>query len=184
MKRSRNRRNKTESRELILKAASELFRKDGFEASGIDSLMENAGLTAGAFYAHFDSKSQLLEEALDYALNRSFESLTAKLDGLSSKEKIYTVFSRYLSVGHRDQPEKGCALVGLAAELSRQDTKIRQIVAAYIERLANYIAEELTDIPEDERFDRAIQMITSAVGGLLLSRITKGSALSDTFLVS
>ncbi|MCC2679858.1 MAG: acrR, partial [Pseudobdellovibrio sp.] len=44
------------SKERILNVASRLFKKNGFTATGIDQIMEEAGLTAGAFYAHFKSK--------------------------------------------------------------------------------------------------------------------------------
>ena len=49
---------KEQTRAKIVKAAGKVFRRDGFHAAGVDKVMEEAGLTAGGFYAHFASKSR------------------------------------------------------------------------------------------------------------------------------
>lgn len=51
-------------RARILKAASDMFRDKGYDGTGIDALMSDAGLTRGAFYAHFMSKDALFVEVL------------------------------------------------------------------------------------------------------------------------
>jgi TetR/AcrR family transcriptional repressor of nem operon len=55
---------KQESRERIVNAAAELFTRKGFNQVGIDEVMMQAGMTRGAFYAHFNSKIDLYEEAI------------------------------------------------------------------------------------------------------------------------
>jgi len=52
--------------ERILKEASRLFRERGFEKVTVGEIMKAAGLTHGAFYAHFGSKQQLEEAAIAY----------------------------------------------------------------------------------------------------------------------
>ena len=54
---------KEKTRDRILGAAGRVFRRQGYHASGVDTVMAEAGLTAGGFYAHFDSKQALLAEA-------------------------------------------------------------------------------------------------------------------------
>ena len=54
---------KEKTRDRILGAAGRVFRRQGYHASGVDAVMAEAGLTAGGFYAHFDSKQALLAEA-------------------------------------------------------------------------------------------------------------------------
>lgn len=173
---------KQETRQKIIKAASELFRKNGFSFTGIDALMDKAGLTAGAFYAHFDSKEHLLEEALKTALDESYKRLTGYMDNVPLEQRAETLLRLYLSEAHRDAPHKGCPMVGLAAELGRQSETVRKIVAAHLERMTAYLAEGIKDGTAEERRARALGLVTSAVGGLLLSRITKGLPLSEEFL--
>ena len=52
--------------ERIVKGASPLFRERGFENATVGEVMKAAGLTHGAFYAHFGSKQELQEAAVAY----------------------------------------------------------------------------------------------------------------------
>src|ERR1700746_929533 len=50
----------------IVKEASRLFRERGFENVTVGEVMKSAGLTHGAFYAHFGSKEELQAAAVAY----------------------------------------------------------------------------------------------------------------------
>jgi AcrR family transcriptional regulator len=51
---------KQETRQRIIKNAGPRFKNDGIDGSGVATLMKDAGLTNGAFYAHFASKDSLI----------------------------------------------------------------------------------------------------------------------------
>lgn len=51
-------------RDRIVESARRLFNRNGFENVSIDSIMEEAGLTRGGFYAYFKCKSDLYVEAM------------------------------------------------------------------------------------------------------------------------
>ena len=59
---------KDTSRRRIMEAAAQRFRKDGIAASGLAGIMSDAGLTNGAFYPHFPSKTALVRESVAAAL--------------------------------------------------------------------------------------------------------------------
>src|ERR1700746_2226528 len=50
----------------IVKEASRLFREPGFENVNVGEVMKAAGLTHGAFYAHFGSKQEVQAAAVAY----------------------------------------------------------------------------------------------------------------------
>lgn len=58
---------KARTRAKIVKAAGKVFRREGYHRAGVDKVMEEAGLTAGGFYAHFESKEALLAATLEPA---------------------------------------------------------------------------------------------------------------------
>ncbi len=62
---------KAKTRGKILAAAGRVFRRLGYHAAGVDRVMEEAGLTSGGFYAHFESKEALLAEAIAHSAHRS-----------------------------------------------------------------------------------------------------------------
>src|SRR5437764_10554084 len=101
---------KEQTRVKILRAAGKVFRRLGYHAAGVDKVMEEAGLTAGGFYAHFDSKQELLAEALTCAGAEAGRRHAAALEGLSGGEWLEAFLGRYLSVEHRGKWEEGCPL--------------------------------------------------------------------------
>src|SRR4051794_7331832 len=93
---------KEKTRARILEAAGRVFRRRGYHASGVDKVMEEAGLTAGGFYAHFNSKEALLAAALACtgAWAGAGAGLGAGLGGLSGREWVDAFLARYLSTAH------------------------------------------------------------------------------------
>jgi TetR/AcrR family transcriptional regulator, transcriptional repressor for nem operon len=77
--------------------------------------MKEPGLTHGGFYGHFDSREQLVAEAVQRALSQGSEWTIAsgKLGGQRGYAKLVDA---YLSTWHRDHPESGC---GVAADAAR-----------------------------------------------------------------
>lgn len=176
---------KLESKERILNVASRLFKKHGYSATGIDQIMAEAGLTAGGFYAHFKSKTDLLENAIEHSLKNSRQLLTRDTDHLSGEEKIKTIMSRYISLLHRDLPEKGCMLPALASEIYRGTKKSNVLIGKYLNLWADFLAQNLPGAESAyEKKQKALNMISQAVGAVLLSRMVKESQLSDEIITS
>lgn len=176
---------KIESKERILNVASRLFKKNGFSATGIDQIMAESGLTAGGFYAHFKSKNDLLEQVIEHSFKFSKNLLFKDLDGLSDQEKLKIVMQRYVSTLHRDLPEKGCIIPALASEIHRTTKKSAQIVGLFIQKWAEFIAQQLPgELPYEQKKQKALKLISQAVGAVLLSRMTKETDLSDQILSS
>src|SRR5437867_12355076 len=96
---------KQTTRRRIIQTAGRRFKRDGIDGSGIATLMADAGLTNGAFYAHFDSKEDLVANALAEQLREQRERFSAQPPDRAGLEQIVR---GYLSVQHRDDPEGGC----------------------------------------------------------------------------
>jgi TetR/AcrR family transcriptional repressor of nem operon len=51
---------KEASHERIVQAAARAIRRSGYDGTGVADIMKEAGLTHGAFYAHFESREAML----------------------------------------------------------------------------------------------------------------------------
>lgn len=174
---------KIESKERILNVASRLFKKNGYSATGIDLVMAEAGLTAGGFYAHFESKTDLLEQVIEHSFKFSIKLLMKDIEHLKAEEKIKTVMGRYVSILHRDLPEKGCIIPSLASEIYRSTKKSNQLVGEYINMWAQFLIQHLpSEFSKTEKKQVALKMISQAVGAVLLSRMLKETELSEEIL--
>jgi TetR/AcrR family transcriptional repressor of nem operon len=59
---------KEQTHQRIVTAAARQFREEGLGGAGVQRIMEEAGLTHGGFYTHFDSKADLTAEAVALAM--------------------------------------------------------------------------------------------------------------------
>jgi TetR/AcrR family transcriptional repressor of nem operon len=173
---------KEKTRARILESATTAFRRHGYHATGVDTVMEEAGLTAGGFYAHFASKDALLAEALEYYSTKASGKLTAGLEDRSGAEWVELMVDRYLATGHRARPETGCPLPSLAAEVSRAGEAPRR---AFERLVSDLIAKIATHLPQGEDGDdRAIVMAALCVGGMTLARGVHDPGFSDHILAA
>ena len=117
---------KEKTRQRILDAAAVVFRRQGFQAGSVDDVMSEAGLTAGGFYAHFESKDDLFAAALVDTLRQARIVYGKDDEQLEGDERIASIAAKYLSPAHRKQVERGCAMPPLLADLPRQSPATRQ----------------------------------------------------------
>ena len=71
-----NKTHKKNTKERVLQSAAQLFTQEGYEKISINQVMEHAQLTRGAFYAHFDSKSDLYAQAIKTAANNAHQAIS------------------------------------------------------------------------------------------------------------
>ncbi|MGD7052887.1 TetR/AcrR family transcriptional regulator [Sutcliffiella horikoshii] len=85
-------------KQLIMEKATELFAKQGFEATSIQQITEQCGISKGSFYLSFKSKDELIMEMLDHF----FMEVTAETDQLvnSSKNDANLLFKFYKLMFH------------------------------------------------------------------------------------
>lgn len=108
------------ARRRLLSAAAELFYADGMHATGVEAIIERAGIARKSFYNNFASKDELV---LAYIESRHHEWLELHrlrtLDASSANERVLAVFDAYLdhSTGPFAHGFRGCGLLNAAAEL-------------------------------------------------------------------
>jgi TetR/AcrR family transcriptional repressor of nem operon len=166
---------KAETHTRIVKVAAKRFRELGLEGIGVADVMKEAGVTVGGFYKHFDSRDELVVEALATAfqdLDRWEEHTDTLTKGLEN----------YLSEEHRDEPGAGCALGALLGDMSRAS---RSAKAVYTARLKRTLAHATGLVPPNgnsDRRGRAILTISAMLGAINLSRAVSDPNLSREIL--
>jgi len=162
---------KAQTHDRIVKEAAARFRRDGIAATGLQPLMKALGLTHGGFYAHFKSKDELVETALQAATNE----LTEVCEKAFAKHNpLHSFIDTYLSPAHRDAPERGCPLPTMAAELGQRGQASAVTDRGVQDRLAR-IAATLNAADADEQ---SVVMLSTLVGALMLSRSVEDPQLS------
>lgn len=167
---------KARTHQRIIEEAALRFRRDGVGATGLQPLMKALGLTHGGFYAHFKSKDDLVETALQHAVQELASSTEAlKKD---SEAPLPSFIANYLSSAHRANPGAGCPLPTMSAELGQRGEPSATTDAMVRNRLA--LIEN--NLPGDDAKDESVLVLSAMVGALLLSRSVKDPELSDRLL--
>jgi len=109
---------KDKTRAAIVEAAAERIRAGGFEALGVASIMAEAGLTHGGFYAHFPSRDALLAAAVSRLFDKACETV-ARFEEKHGDAALERYVDFYLSPRHRDDVTSGCPIPSLAGEARR-----------------------------------------------------------------
>jgi TetR/AcrR family transcriptional regulator, transcriptional repressor for nem operon len=151
------------------KEASRQFRQRGFENVSVGEVMKAAGLTHGAFNAHFGSKEELQAAAVLTARNFA-RACAAQQD---QEQRINA--DRYLSARQRDNPGDGCTMAALGQEVARSTPELK---AAFEQGSEEILSAEAGDRKE------AILQVAVMVGGIVLARAVQTPQLSDEILNS
>src|SRR5947209_3011768 len=112
------------TRRRILEAAGRRFKQDGIDGAGVAIVMSDAGLTNGAFYAHFTSKEDLVENVLADQLRAQRHSFDDQPSGRAGLEAF---IRSYLSPEHRYHCADGCPSAALLDEIGRRPAATRDV---------------------------------------------------------
>jgi TetR/AcrR family transcriptional regulator, transcriptional repressor for nem operon len=173
---------KDSSHERILKVASKRIRRDGIAGAGMTGIMAEAGLTNGGFYSHFRSKTDLVREGLERALD---EQLRRLVEADAAPGELNELIHSYLSAGHRDRPDAGCASAALLPEIGRQPRSVRK---AYEARMREIFEQLTRRLPKNSAKrasqDTAMGIFAVLVGSLQLARAVEDRSMSDAILAA
>ena len=168
------------NRQTVIEVASRLFREHGFDGIGLKDLMENAGLTQGAFYKQFASKDDLVAQASRRALESASQRWSAAA-AADPDDPLGAVLAFYLSSGHREEKMDGCPVVALGSDAARQGDNVKASFEAgireYLELLGRWVGD-----PPGEESRKAMAILSTMIGAVILSRAVNDERLSEDFL--
>ncbi|MCK5917115.1 MAG: TetR/AcrR family transcriptional regulator [Cocleimonas sp.] len=174
---------KKQSKKKIIESAFNLFTEHGFENVSINQIMKNAGMTRGAFYAHFSSKQNLYKESISYStLNSSL--LKPKDNNLSDKEWVEQLLQEYLSAHHvKGASTTRCPLAFLTTDIALRDSTIRStysdIYVGMNKRMLDYTRSYS---PCDK--EKMLAITAMIIGGVAIGRALNDEALTQQVLDS
>src|SRR6266516_2049910 len=170
---------KQATRQRIIETAGRRLKRDGIDGSGVATLMADAGLTNGAFYAHFASKDDLVATAVADQLREQRESLSAVTPGRAGVEQYVRA---YLSAGHRDNPGDGCPSAALLDEIGRCTDATRQAYTDGLLAVIDDVAARLAPHDPPSARVKTLSVFALMAGTLQLSRALADRQLADEVL--
>jgi hypothetical protein len=93
---------------------------------------------------------------------------------------LESMLSAYLSREHVEHAELGCPLAALGSETSRQAPEVRHVATRHIKEMIDLVARQSPDWGQPGAHERALVIISTMVGAVLLARAVDEQGLSDS----
>jgi len=161
-----NPRTRTDTRDRILDAAESLITRHGFTATSVEKILEEVGITKGAYFYHFKSKAEMARALIrrnadmdlgrmdEYAA-RARELTTDPLEALLVFLGLYVEMFEGVDV---DGPIPGCLFVSYSAESTQFDAEVvevlEHVIVAWRRKIAAWLDEAAAARPPAHDFDR------------------------------
>ena len=132
---------KSDIRESIIKTASELFYRNGYNSTGINEIIRESGIAKATLYNHFKSKEDLCLSYLRYMnvnfLNNIKEYCYSKPD---NKLRVLSIFD-FLEKFFLDKEFNGCWCIKTISEIPKDDKNIRKEIQDQKNEFIEFIRE-------------------------------------------
>ena len=175
------------SRVALIDTAALLFRRQGYAATGVNQILENADVKAGSLYHHFpDGKQQLAAAVVESAGGEIERLLRRFLDSDSSVADIVDGWIDLLIVTLASDGRDGCPIEPIATESVNASAQVRNASARAFAGWSAAVAERLRadGWSGGDADQTALAVIALIEGALILSRIAGDDAALNSAKVA
>lgn len=164
------------TRERLLMAAVDLFYAHGIHAVGLDRILSEVGVTKTTFYNHFESKDELVAEAMrwrDQWERTLWEKMVGEMGGDDPKRRLLAYFD-VLDIWFNDERFRGCQFINAAAEFPSVHEPAHIVAREHLETTCRGAAElaAKAGAGEPEAF---AEEYAAVISGVIVLRQTTGN---------
>lgn len=154
------------TKQYILETATRLFSEKGFENVKVEDVVNEVGVTRGAFYHYFKSREELIASVLNKSFNDNNPFILAnKMEGLNAHEKLRSV----LKLGLRPRLEMSDSLKTEMQKMADNPVVFKNEMLSQVNVVAPYIENLLLEGNKDGSISVKYPKQVSQVISLLVS---------------
>lgn len=169
---------KQEAKKKMLQAVHRGFRRRGYHGAGVDGLAKEAGLTSGAFYKHFGSKSDAFRESVELGVGE-FQQAVRLFQEQHGEAWLDAFTAFYLGEKRCAELGDSCALQSLTPEIARSDVNTRKAFQQALLEAKREFAQGLTAADSEQQSRQAWADMALLIGGVILARAVSNPELAD-----
>ncbi len=171
------------AKETIIRIASDLFYRQGYNATGIQQIIDAAGVSKGAFYTHFKSKDVLGVEYLQKMSKDETTHLKQVLSEIHDPYKKYMQFNTLMKGWMVSTNYRGCAFANMTAEVTDRNSPIRKEAKFHYEAFRAIIRDLVEDLlKSDKKYeDFDVQYVADQFMMITIGALTNAEIYQDTW---
>lgn len=171
--------NRLPARERILNAATDLFYRQGYRATGVNEIIGRAAVAKATFFAHFPTKEALAVAYLERLHEREAGALLEFVDQAPTPRDRFLAVVRWIDPWIRGNELRGCGFLNIVPEEPDPESPLRRQAKAHYEVLRGLLRSLAGELvaSEPERYasvdpdDLADGALVAVVGAIALSEI-------------
>jgi TetR/AcrR family transcriptional repressor of nem operon len=172
---------KDRSHARIVASAARLMRERGIEAASVSDVMNDAGLSHGGFYKHFESKEALLRAAMDEAFDEIAQRLRPDLNAAEGPRLRSQFENFYLSDAHRRSPGIGCPIAALSGDIARTASDLKIRFGSGVQRVLGLLARGMPGSATARRA-RAARRLAMMAGAIMIARASDADTAREVLV--
>ncbi|GAA0553354.1 TetR/AcrR family transcriptional regulator [Chitinophaga japonensis] len=134
-------------KQRLLETATALFYKQGYHATGINQVIQEADVARASLYTHYASKEALLAAFLEHRHQYWFSRLREATERANTpRKKILAAFD-FLQAMNEQEDFRGCAFLNILSELSEKEAEALAIIRDHKKELKSYLGDILNGQP-------------------------------------
>jgi AcrR family transcriptional regulator len=171
----------TSTRERLIEIGSDLFYRHGFYAVGLDSIIDQAGVTKTTFYNHFESKEALILEILEHHDQWWRDEFTAKLrkyggdDPADQLRAVFDVLNDLLN----SETFNGCIFVNVSAQFPLPHDPVHKAAAEHKRLMEMILRDTALRAGASDPIALAEQLSVIMEGAYVTRQITRNERTTE-----
>ena len=164
----------TDTRERIIRTAAELFRRQGYDGTGLNQILDVSGAPRGSLYFHFPGgKRQLAVEAVAASGELLGKGMERSLDSTDDvAEGIARIIDYIATDLERSGFERGCPIGAVTLDAASSSEPVRDACRQVFDGWLALFEQRLRagGWTPKAASDEAVLIVSSVEGALMLAR--------------
>lgn len=168
-------------REHLINTAIELFSEHGFHATGIDTLLEKAGMSKRTLYAYFRSKEELILAVLRHKDSLLRNQFMGSVDRTADAPEarllaVYDVAETWF----KQKDFFGCMFINAVSEYAEVDSPIRQVSIEYKKLMRSYLLSLCSQLNVARPVELADELALLLEGAIVTAQVSRNAQAAQT----
>ena len=168
-------------REHLIDTAITLFCEHGYHATGIDRILDTAGVSKKTMYLYFRSKEELIYAALqqyDSVFRNNFMKAVEE-QGSSPKDKLLAIFD-VAGAWFNENNFFGCMFINAVGEYSETKSPIREISRQFKQQMRSYVAKLAEEAKIENHILLADELCLLLEGAIVTAQVSQSPTAALT----
>ena len=170
----------SKKRDHLVGVARDLFYRHGFHATGVDTIIREAGVARMTLYKHFRSKEELILATLELQDQQFREWLVAAVERRAKKpsDRLFAVFDAFGEL-FRSDGYSGCVFLKASGEYPGLQDPVHQLAVRHKQMIQSYLRGLAAEVGAADPDTLSKQLVLLVDGAIATAQVIGRAGAAD-----